>query len=129
MLAPDGLFAAWCYGDPRLEDQKIHQIIHGYNRGTVEEYWPPERNLVLTGYRTIEFPFREISTPTLILEAAWTLPQLAGYLRSWSATTRYAKVLGRDPVVSVEEELRSVWGAPETAHTIRWPLTIRAGRP
>ncbi len=129
VLAPDGLLAVWCYGDPRLEDPAVDRIVHGYNRGTVEKYWPPERNLVLTEYRTIRFPFREIPTPSLTLEATWTLPQLAGYLRSWSATARYAIVLDRDPVAAVEEELLGVWGSPETARTIRWPITIRAGHP
>ena len=129
VLAPDGLLAVWCYGDPRLEDPAIDRIVHAYNRGTVEEYWPPERDLVLSEYRTIEFPFREISTPSLMLEAAWTLPQLAGYLRSWSSTVRYAKVLGRDPVTAVEEALGAVWESPDTLRTIRWPITSRAGHP
>ena len=127
VLAPDGLLAVWCYGDPRLEDPAVDRVVHGYNRGTVEEYWPPERDLVLAEYRTIPFPFREIPTPSLTLEATWTLPQLAGYLRSWSATARYAKVLGDDPVAAVEEQLLGVWGPPETACTVRWPITIRAG--
>ncbi|MGH7535203.1 MAG: class I SAM-dependent methyltransferase, partial [Gemmatimonadales bacterium] len=127
VLAPNGLLAVWCYGDPRPEDPAVDRIVHGYNRGTVEEYWPPERDLVLAEYRTIPFPFREIPTPSLTLEATWTLPQLAGYLRSWSATARYAKVLGDDPVAAVGEELLGVWGPPETARTIRWPITIRAG--
>ena len=129
VLAPDGLLAAWCYGDPVLEDPDIDRILRSYNRGTVEAHWPPERDLVLTEYRSIPFPFREIPTPSLMLEASWTLPELAGYVRSWSATVRYARMLGRDPVVAVEEELRGVWGPPDTARTIRWPITIRAGHP
>jgi SAM-dependent methyltransferase len=129
VLAPDGLIAVWCYGDPYLDDQTVDRIVHGYNRGTVEEYWPSERSLVLSEYRTIPFPFREIRTPSLTLEATWTLPQLAGYMRSWSATVRYAKTLGRDPVGAVEEDLLRVWGPPESARTVRWPISIRAGHP
>jgi ubiquinone/menaquinone biosynthesis C-methylase UbiE len=129
VLAPDGLLAVWCYGDPKLDDPAVDRIVHDYNRGTVEKHWPRERDLVLKEYRTIAFPFREISTPSLMLGASWTLPQLAGYLRSWSATACYAKILGRDPVVVVEEELSSVWGTPEAPRVIRWPITIRAGRP
>jgi SAM-dependent methyltransferase len=129
VLAPDGLLAVWCYGDPRLDNPAIDRIVHGYNRGTVEQYWPRERDLVLAAYGTIPFPFREIRTPSLAMEATWTLPQLAGYLRSWSATARYAKALGRDPIDAVEADLRHAWGPPDVARVIRWPLTIRAGRP
>lgn len=129
VLAPDGLLAVWCYGDCRVDDPAVDRIVHRYNRDTVEDYWPPERDLVLTEYRRIPFPFREEPAPSFRLEAAWTLPQLAGYLRSWSATTRYAKALGRDPVIAVEEGLERAWGPPHSARRVSWPLTIRAGRP
>jgi SAM-dependent methyltransferase len=129
VLAPDGLLAVWCYGDPRLDEPIVDGIVHAYNRGTVEQYWPRERNLVLAAYQTIPFPFREVRTPSLSMEAAWTLPQLAGYMRSWSATARYAKALGRDPIDEVEAKLREPWGPGELARVIRWPLTIRAGYP
>jgi len=129
VLAPQGLLAVWCYGDPQLDHPAVDRIVHRYNRDTVEDYWPPERDLVLAEYRTIPFPFQEVPTPALSLEAAWTLPQLAGYLRSWSATARYAKLLGRDPVAALEEELRRAWGPPDSARVVSWPLTIRAGRP
>jgi SAM-dependent methyltransferase len=129
VLSPDGLLAVWCYGDCRLDDPAVDRIVHRYNRDTVEDYWPPERDLVLSEYRHIRFPFREVPTPSLSLEAAWTLPQVAGYLRSWSATTRYAKALGRDPVYAVEEALREVWGPSDSTRAVRWPLTMRAGRP
>jgi len=129
VLAPDGVLAVWCYGDCRLDDPAVDRIVHRYNRDTVEDYWPPERDLVLAEYRPIPFPFAEVATPALSLEAVWTLPQLTGYLRSWSATTRCAKALGRDPVVAVEEALWGVWGPPDSARRVSWPLTIRAGRP
>lgn len=128
VLAADGLLAVWCYGDCRLDDPTVDRIVHRYNRDTVEEYWPPERDLVLAEYRSIPFPFREVATPSVRLEAFWTLPQLAGYLRSWSATTRCARVTGRDPVAAVEEALERVWGPPDSARVVSWPLTVRAGR-
>jgi SAM-dependent methyltransferase len=129
VLAPDGLLAVWCYGDPTLDDPVLDGIVHRYNRGTVESYWPAERDLVLAGYRTIAFPLREIATPSLSLETAWSLPQVAGYLRSWSATVRFAKAIGRDPVAAVEDDLREAWGPPDATHVIRWPISIRAGYP
>jgi SAM-dependent methyltransferase len=128
VLAPGGVLAVWCYGDPTLDHPELDDILRRYNRGTVEEYWPPERNLVLDEYRAVRFPFDEMVSPPFSLEAAWSLPELVGYLRSWSATNRYAKAHGVDPVLAVEGAMRSTWGAPETRHTIRWPVTLRVGR-
>jgi hypothetical protein len=56
------------------------------------------------------------------------LPQLAGYLRSWSATAQYLKEHGHDPVAAVEQELQAEWGDPMQARTIRWPFRVIAGR-
>ena len=53
---------------------------------------------------------------------------LAGYLRTWSATARYVKQHGLDPVDSVEQSLALQWGDPRDPREVRWPLYIRAGR-
>jgi SAM-dependent methyltransferase len=127
VLTPSGLLAVWCYGDPTLDDPVLDGILRRYNRGTVEEYWPPERDLVLDEYRAVRFPFGEMASPPFSLEAGWSLADLMGYLRSWSATNRYVKAHGVDPVVHVEGEMRLAWGPPETKRIIRWPVTLRVG--
>jgi len=83
---------------------------------------------VLEQYRTIRFPFPELPTPPFALEAAWSLPELMGYLRSWSPTARYLKRHGSDPVVALESEMQETRGAADTKHRIEWPVTLRAGR-
>src|SRR6476661_5086114 len=47
VLVPGGALAVWCYGDPKLDDPLLDAMLYRFNRGTVEEYWPPERDLVL----------------------------------------------------------------------------------
>jgi SAM-dependent methyltransferase len=128
VLVPGGVLAVWCYGDPVLDDSVLDHILRGYNRGTVEQYWPPERDLVLEEYRNIQFPFDPVHSPPFALEARWSLGELVGYLRTWSATSQYMKRHGSDPVVSVESEMRRVWGPDQTKHLIRWPVTLRVCR-
>jgi SAM-dependent methyltransferase len=128
VLADDGAIAVWGYGDPILDTNSLHETLRAFNRGTLEEYWFPERQLLLDGYRTIPFPFDELAVPEQELEVRWTLPELAGYLRTWSATARYAAEQGFDPVTDVENSLSKDWGDPAQPHLIRWPLHIRAGR-
>lgn len=129
VLAPGGAVAVWGYGDPVLEDPRLHAIVHEFNRGLLEPWWHPERQLLLAGYRTIDFPFAEISTPQFTLEQRWNLHQLAGLLRTWSATARYSAQHGFDPVAEVEAALAKEWGDPGTLRVVRWPLYLRAGRP
>ena len=128
VLAPGGAIAVWGYGDPIMDTPALHETLHEFNRGTLEEYWFAERQLLLDGYRTIPFPFEEVLLPPQQLEVRWTLAQLAGYLRTWSSTARYAAEHGLDPVPEVEKALSGDWGDPGTRRLIRWPLHLRAGR-
>jgi len=125
VLRPDGVLVVWGYGDPVIDNLRLNRIVHDYNRGTIESYWRPERDLILAGLRTISFPFREVPAPSFVMEREWTLAELAGYMRTWSATAAYAEKLGGDPVASVEGELAQYWGSG--THTVRWPLHVRAG--
>lgn len=128
VLVKDGALAIWGYGDPILDDDVLHETLFGFNRGTLEPYWAPERRLLLDGYRTIPFPFAEVEAPRLELQMCWTLPELAGYVRTWSATAKYVTRHDVDPVIEVENALAAHWGDPAVPRLIRWPLYIRAGR-
>jgi len=128
VLAPDGVIAVWGYGDPILHEPALQTALHEFNRGLLEPYWPAERELLLAGYATIDFPFAEISVPRFELRERWTLAQLAGHLRSWSAVGRYEARHGRDPVIDLVKTLTKTWGAPDALHTISWPLRARTGR-
>ena len=50
------------------------------------------------------------------------------YLRTWSATQACLRETGVDPTLALGDELRALWGAPETTKSIVWPLAIRCGR-
>jgi len=127
VLAPGGVLAVWTYGNCVFDDPLVERAVHRYSHDTVGPYWPAERRLVDDRYQTVPFPFRELASPPFVLERAWTLAELAGYLRSWSATARYVAAHGRDPVADVEAELSAAWGDREIRRLVRWPLTVRAG--
>ena len=123
----NGIVAIWGYGDPVFDDPTIHDVVHAYNRGTIEQHWKPERQILLDGYMTIPFPFTEIACPRFDLEVNWDLAELAGYLRTWSATVAFARAKGRDPIIELENQLAPHWGKKEERHRVRWPLFLRAG--
>jgi hypothetical protein len=126
-LRPRGVLAVWCYGLLRVSPE-VDLVIRSFYEGEVGRYWPPERRLVDEGYRTIAFPFEELEPPELTNEDDWDLAALLGYLRTWSAVTRFIAATGRDPVPGVRGELEAVWGDPGSTHQVRWPLHLRVGR-
>jgi len=133
VLKHGGFFAAWSYADsfvaPSIDVLK--------NRVYVDltgPYWPPERDYVDAGYRTIpmpfgdDAPFEEIAAPAFEMRVDWDAAQFLAYLRSWSATQRYMKANGSDPVATVEAGIRDAWGDPAQTRTVRWDFNLRCAR-
>ncbi|HEX7916295.1 class I SAM-dependent methyltransferase [Rudaea sp.] len=129
VLKPGGLFAAWAYAACGTGDEAIDRVIeHLYGDALTGPYWPPERAHVDAGYSTIPFPFETIPAPEFPMIVRWSVDQLLAYLRSWSATQRYIKANGEDPVGIVESDLRDAWGDPARVRLVRWQFYLRAGR-
>ena len=127
VLRPDGALAVWSYDLARLGEARLDGAFREFYDVTVGEYWPPERRLVDDRYRGIPFPFAETTTPPFDMEADWTLDELLGYVGTWSAVSRYRALAGSDPVPSLGERLRPLWG-PRERRRITWPVAMRAGR-
>ena len=123
---PGGLLAIWTYGLTCITPE-VDQAVGLFYSQVVGPYWPPERAHVETGYRDLPFPFEEIATPQLNIEADWQLEQLLGYLSSWSASERYKAQQGNGPVKQWRQAFSDAWGDVERRKVI-WPLHIRAGR-
>ena len=128
VLVPGGLIAAWAYGINQVEGEAANQIVQDYYSNIVGPYWPPERKLVEDGYRSISFPFAEIAPPPFRMQAQWNLEQLLGYFSTWSATNRFIKSTGQNPLQPLATSLEKVWGSPGTPKTVTWPLSLRIGR-
>lgn len=128
VLKPGGVLALWAYGIDVVEGDAVNAIAMDYYSNVVGPYWPPERVLVEEGYRTIPFPFKEIISPAFHMEAQWTLGQLLGYFSTWSATSRYIKANGRNPLEKLARDLGEVWGDAKAPRKVVWPLAMRVGR-
>jgi SAM-dependent methyltransferase len=122
------VIAAWTYGINEVEGDAVNSAVQHFYRDTVGPFWPPERHHVENGYRELDFPFDRIDTPEFSMTQQWSLPQLLGYFRSWSATARYRAQHGNDPVDLLELQLLPIWGDPAQTRTVRWPLSVIAGR-
>jgi SAM-dependent methyltransferase len=128
VLRPAGVLAVWTYGNQVLEDSVLNDLIDRFYRGVVGPYWPPERQHVETGYRTLAFPYPELDHPTFQMQETWTLGELLGYVGTWSATQLYRQARGVDPIPELAARLQPVWGDPHSSRLVRWPLSLRVGR-
>jgi SAM-dependent methyltransferase len=128
VLKPGGVLAVWTYGNQVLQDEVLNEVLSRFYREVVGPYWPPERCHVETGYRQLPFPYAELTPPSFDMEEEWTLPELLGYVGTWSATQRFREARGEDPLPRLARELEDRWGDPASRRTIRWPLSLRAGR-
>lgn len=126
VLAPGGCVAAWCYELCTVSPECDAAVGHLYD-DIVAAFWPPERRLIEERYAGIRFPGTGVDAPAFAMSVRWTVDDMLGYLRTWSACQHYRREHGDDPVAQVEEELREAWG--KGSRTVRWPLTVRVSRP
>jgi SAM-dependent methyltransferase len=124
---PGALLAVWNYPRPQFQDAELDRRFFSFYSEVVGPYWPPERRHIESGYRTLPFPFGEIESPAFGLELIWNIEQVAGYVSSWSATARYRKALGADPVPLLRDALADAWPGDGTSVPIRMPLILRIG--
>jgi hypothetical protein len=127
VMVEEGVLAAWTY-QLCYVNEEISELIQAYYHQVVGPYWPEERRMVENGYQNLAFPFEEIDPPEFRIEMDWTLDQLLGYLRTWSAARRFRQDKNADPIEPLYNYFRQAWGDPEQLRRVYWPLTVRVGR-
>jgi len=124
VLKPGGVIAAWTYQLLHTEPG-IDEIFQDYHRRVLSSWWPAERKWVDDGYRSLPFPFAEITAPTFAIRLQWTLDDLLAYMRTWTAVQYLGQAENRDPTLPLGDSLRPLWG--EGKREIVWPIVVRAG--
>jgi SAM-dependent methyltransferase len=127
VLRPGGVIAVWCYNLCRIAPP-IDERVATFYAATVGPFWPPGRKHVDAAYRSLPFPFPELSLPPFDMERRWTLAELGAYIRTWSAVTRFVATRGYDPVTPLLEEIGPLWGPATEPRRVSWPLAVRVGR-
>jgi SAM-dependent methyltransferase len=127
VLAPGGLFAAWCYSLLEVEPA-FDALVRELHDVTLAPDWPPPRKLVLEGYRSLALPFQEEPFPAFAIERELTLPDVLGYLATWSGLAAHRRRTGFDALQALAPTLASTWGEPTHSRLVRWPLHVRTAR-
>jgi SAM-dependent methyltransferase len=126
VACPSGCLAVWCYGLTKIAPA-IDRLVYQLYETRLGRYWDPERKLVETGYRDVEFPFAEIEAPAFEMRLDWTFEHLIGYLGTWSALKRHIEREGTNPLEEMLPRLQSAW-ATDGERPVTWPISLRAFR-
>ena len=122
---PGSWIAVWMYAlleiSPAIDD-----LVHHHHYETLKSYWDYERKYVDELYRTIPFPFEEISTPVFEIRYQWSLAELEGYLLTWSALQKCITVNKYNPVDELMPQIRKHWQKEKM--DVCFPLHLRMGR-
>lgn len=130
VVQPGGALALVGYGLCAITPA-ADAVVERLYAGALRAFWPPERAHVDAGYATLPFPFEEITAPAFEMEATWALPDLLGYVDTWSALRAFERSLGADALGQLRAEFArdagEAWGDPGERRAVRWPIAIRAG--
>lgn len=93
----------------------------------IEPYWAEGNRVILDRYRSIPFPYEEISPPPFVMRHDWTRNTFFGYLGTWSAYKRYRLEHERDPLARLGTLLDPLW-AEDEPKPVAFELVMRVGR-
>lgn len=123
---PGAVVALVTYGLLRISPE-LDRIIDRLYTETLGSYWPPERRHVEQGYRSLAFPFAELSVPPLEMRAEWTRDQVLGFVNTWSAVRGLERERSAASLEPFGRALAGAWGA-DSRRPVWWDLALRVGR-
>jgi ubiquinone/menaquinone biosynthesis C-methylase UbiE len=120
---PNGLLTAWTYQLLQVDPQIDERVTHFYT-DILGKYWDEARKHVDDGYASIHFPFKQIPAPAFSIEVIWTLADIEGFLKTWSAVQKFITVNGYDPVDDLILSLAETW-KPGEERNVRFPVCLK----
>jgi hypothetical protein len=126
VAVPAAVIAIWGYSYCKV-DAEVDGLVARGLLGAIEPYWGAGNRVIMEGYRTIDFPFAELSWPKFTATHDWTRHAFLSYMRTWSAYSRYVAAGGADPMPALDAALARVW-PDATTKPVQFELVGRVGR-
>lgn len=121
------VIAVWCYSLGTIDLDVDPFLSTLYTDILGDQYWPKERRYIDEHYRTIAFPFKQVSVPDFTIEKKFDFSSLIGYLNTWSAVKEYKNLQHTNPIAIIHDELLSAWGNPKLQRVMRWRIHLLVG--
>ena len=125
VATPEGMICVLGYGTLNVEG-KGNPVIQSFYERVVGPYWDKERRHIVTQYREIPFPFREIHVPNFTLEYYWDKERIVAYINTWSSVKHFIRANGYNPTVALKKELSEIMNDTESVRVF-FPLLKRIG--
>lgn len=125
-LKHTGLFIVVGYGLIKVSSE-IDEKVKVFYQDILGPYWDAERRYIDEEYKTIPFPFEELSSPQLETSLEWNFDHFIGYLNTWSALQHFIKEKGFSPIDDFAESIQSLWKKNEIKK-VTFLILLRAGK-
>jgi ubiquinone/menaquinone biosynthesis C-methylase UbiE len=127
VVRPGGVIACWTYHLQTVSPD-VDAVVRRLYADILGPYWSPEVRHIENGYRSLPFPFEEITPPPFCLVQKWEMHRMVAFMGTWSGSQRYRKETGKDPLDAIRDELTAAWGDSYNVRMVAWGLHLRVGR-
>ncbi len=127
VAAPGAALALISYGICHFRDPELNELYQEFYWGGFHRFWAPARTHVENGLADLPFPFEPVEVDCPPIVRRHRLAHFLGYLGTWSAAKNARETGHGDELAAFARQLTKCWGDPEKAHTVVWPMTVRAG--
>ena len=127
VLKPGGVIAAWSFAFASITPE-VDRLTRKMHNEIVDPFWIEPNRIVEYGYKDLHFPYALLEAPDISMTSYLDLVAIEGYMRTWSASTKYQAKNGMDPVSLVHDDLLAAWGDPLKVRAVNWQLNLKAGR-
>ena len=105
-----------------INRKTFQSVFDHFSYEILKPYWSDRNWFLVDGYPGLKLPYTKLETPSVFLEVEWNFEQVKGYLKSWSAYQKFIDENHQDPFMRIEQDLKTIWGSPETKHSFKWDI-------
>ena len=119
----------WCYVLFHTDNVAFNTLLNTFYTDIVSQYWPPERKYLDEEYKTLPFPFTEITpVPEFSIINHWNGKQIVAYLQTWSGVKAYEAHYKENPVEKwLLPRLADCIADMEKPLIVTMPLVVKVG--
>lgn len=108
-------------------NSEIDPLIDQLYAKAFDSYFTEARTYLDNHYKTLPFPFEEISSPSFENTFHWSMDELEGYFNSWSAIQKIKTEQNYNPATDTVRKVKKLIST-EDQFEVTFPVFMRLGR-
>jgi SAM-dependent methyltransferase len=127
VLKPGGILAAIGYSWFYI-DEEVDAAVEAALLRPMRPFWAANNSILWDGYRGIPFPGEDIRVGLPAIHLRWSVDQVLGYVRTWSAAAKFRASEGEERFEAALASVRGAWGEPGRERQVVMPMQVRVSR-